>query len=155
MDTHNQVSEQPDYRLRSLQSSGWWTSIPFIAGVAVLLFIIWTSMQILVYPHDGIGNQNPSGLITAIDPTGPASDILEDGDIILEIDSVPWGEVFPPYAGRQGGDQVELLVDRNGEIVTATIALIDPSMREIGTRFVPILVALVFWVIGMGPWDPL
>jgi two-component system phosphate regulon sensor histidine kinase PhoR len=150
MKTQSQVTEKTDFRLLSPLSSRWWTSLPFIVGVAVLVFMIWTSTQLIVYPYDGIGNLHPSGLITAIEPSSPAHNKLQIGDRILEVDQLKYEDVQTTYEGKEGGDQVTYLVDRGGELVYVTITLIDPPFMEIVVRFVPILVALVFWIIGMG-----
>ncbi len=150
MKTQSRVHEKSDYRLFRPLSSRWWTSLPFIAGVAVLIFMIWTSMQLVVYPHDGIVNASRSGLISTIAPLSPADKKLENGDQIIEVDGVLWEKVFAPYQGKEAGDQVTYLVNRNAELVSVTITLGEPPFSEIIDRFVPILVALVFWIIGMG-----
>ena len=150
MKTHSQVDERPEYRLARPLSSRWWTSIPFIVGIAVLLFIIWVSMQLAVYPNDGTKYVISPGLILAIEPDSPAADILQEGDVILEVDGVPWQESYAPYKGMQGGDTVTFLIDRGGEIITVEIVLTDPSLQDLIIFFVPVFVALVFWFIGMG-----
>ena len=130
-------------------SKRWWISLPFILGLVVLAFMIWTIAQMMVYPHDGIGNLHPTGLITDIEPRGPADGNLQEGDKIILLDGVTWGASYESYKGKKGGDRVNFLVERDGEKVSESIILIDPPATEIATRLVPITIALIFWILGM------
>ncbi len=138
-----------DINLKNPVSKRWWISLPFVAGVFVLGFMVWVTLQMIVYPHDGIGNFHPTGLVTDIMPDGPAYGKLQEGDMVIEVDGVPWKEVSAAYKGKKGGDEVNFQVMRNGEKVSKDIQVIDPPANEIITRLVPILIALVFWGLGM------
>lgn len=130
-------------------SNRWWISFPFVIGMFVAGFMIWTTAQMMVYPHDGIGNLHPTGLITDIEPGGPADGELQEDDKIIKLDGVAWGESYEAYKGKKGGDQVNFLVERGNKKESVTITLSDPPTGEILTRIVPISVALIFWVLGM------
>jgi serine protease Do len=64
-----------------------------------------------------LGLKTPDGaLITAVDPTGPAQDVLGVGDVLLNMDSVPVILArLPRRAARLApGSVVNLVVQRNG-----------------------------------------
>ncbi len=124
--------------------------MPFVIALVVLGFILWMGLRVVLYPHDGIGYIHPTGLIGEIDPIGPNADKVQVDDLILSIDSVPWKEASYFYVGKRGGDQVNFLVERGGKQFPVSIALIDPPFLEVLTRLVPIFVALIFWIIGVG-----
>ncbi len=130
-------------------SNRWWISFPFVIGIVVLGFMIWTTAQMMVYPHDGIGNLHPTGLITDIEPDGPSNGKLQEADKIILVDGVAWGESYEAYKGKKGGDQVNFLVARGDKKVSVSITLIDPPSIEIVTRIVPISIAVIFWILGM------
>lgn len=136
-------------KLKDNFSIGWGKSIPFAVGMVVLAFIIWTTLKSVVYPHDGTGNISQQGTISQVDPSGPAYQKLQDGDRIISVDNVPWVIVFAPYKDKQSGDQVDFLIERNGEYIHIPVTLVSPPSSEILVRLVPIFVALVFWALGM------
>ena len=96
-------------------SARWWISAPFLLGLLLLAFIIWVTLSAVVYPHDGIGNTSSSGVVTRIEPSGPTSNLLEDGDRIISVDGVAWKDVFAPYSDKRAGDTVDVLIERAGE----------------------------------------
>ena len=120
-------------------SKRWWIGLPFVVGLIVLGFMVWTILQMMVYPQDGIGNLHPTGLITEIEVNGPAYQILQEGDKIILLDGVAWADVYVAYKGKKGGDPVNFLVERAGKKISETITLIDPTSIEILKRLVPIL----------------
>jgi PAS domain S-box-containing protein len=137
------------HQLKNNLPSRWWKSIPFVIGLAVIAFIIWTTLKSVEYPHDGTRNISQTGIINQVDPSGPASQKLQNGDRIISVDNVPWQAVFAPYKDKQSGDQVDLLIDRGGEFIHTSVTLVNPPFSEIIVRLVPIIIALVFWALGM------
>ena len=131
-------------------SRRWWISLPFIIALVVLGFIFWTGFRVVTYPHDGIGDIHPTGLISELDADGPAAGLLQVDDRILEIEGVPWEEAYYFYTGKRGGDQVSFLVERDEKKIPITIRLIDPPFSEVLLRLVPLFVALIFWAVGVG-----
>ena len=103
-----------DINLNIPVSNRWWISLPFIIGFLVLGFIIWTIAQMMVYPHDGIGNLHPTGLVTDLEPGSPVFGNLQEEDKIILVDGAPWADVSGIYKGKKGGDQVNFLVERDG-----------------------------------------
>jgi hypothetical protein len=136
--------------LEKFTSRRWWVSIPFIIALAILVFILWNAMRVIVYPHDGIVDVHPTGRIGTLDPSGPAVDKLQVDDVIVSIDRVRWDEALYFNVGKRGGDTVFFVVDRQGASVPVAITLVDPPFVEVLFRLVPLLIALTFWGIGIG-----
>ena len=88
--------------LTRYSSRRWWISLPFIIALLVLGFILWTGFKVITYPHDGIGDIHPTGLIGELDADGPAAGLLQIDDKIVEIEGVPWEEAYYFYTGKRG-----------------------------------------------------
>lgn len=131
-------------------SQRWWISLPFLLALVVLVFLGWSTSLALVYPYDGIPFLDPTGLIREIDFLGPAFDILQEGDIIMSVDGVPMIEAQPLYGNKRPGDSADLIVQRDGELIPVSISLVVPSFDERIDRLGPLIVALIFWGIGVG-----
>jgi two-component system, NtrC family, sensor kinase len=140
----------PGKRLKNALLTRWWIYVPFVIALCVFVFIVWVTLKSMAYPHDGIGNISQSGVITRIEPAGPTYSKLENEDKIISVDGIPWEEVHAPYKDKHSGDQVDFLIDRSGKTILVPAALVDPPLSEILVRLVPILVALVFWGLGVG-----
>lgn len=126
--------------------------VPFVIALLVLGFILLTAVELVVYPDDGIINLQRSGLIVSLDPNGPTIGKLQEGDIILSIEGAPFaGMENPAYfdIGKRGGDSVEFLVLRDGEETRLVVQLAHPSQSLIVNRLVAILVAMIFWGVGL------
>jgi hypothetical protein len=136
--------------LEKYTSRRWWFSLPFIIALAVLGFILWIAMRVIIYPHDGIVEIHPTGRIGALDSSGPTADKLQVDDVIISVDGVPWDQALYFHVGKRGGDTVFLVVDRQGASVLVAITLVDPPFVEVLLRLSPLLVALIFWGIGVG-----
>ncbi len=136
--------------LTRYSSRRWWISLPFIIALLVLGFILWTGFRVVTYPHDGIGDIHPTGSIRELDADGPAADILQIDDKIIEIEGVPWEEAYYFYTGKRGGDRVSYIIERDEIQFPVTIILIDPPFSEVLLRLVPLFVALIFWAVGVG-----
>jgi len=127
-----------------------WSSKPFLLAIFVLAFLGWGAGLARTYPYDGILRYSTSGTIIEVDPRGPSYSTLQQGDIVLTVDGIPWIEAQPLYAGMHAGDQALLEIQRAGVQIPLTIELTVPSFDEQMTRLAPLLVALVFWLVGVG-----
>jgi len=127
----------------------WWLSLPFILALVVLAFIGAVAIRALPNPHDGISNLHPSGVVGEIEASGPTNDKLKVGDIILFVDGVDFSEAFPLIANKRAGETVHLIVERDENIIPVTFTLVEPPLDTILKRLAPLLVALVFWVVGI------
>lgn len=123
---------------------------PFVLAIAVVVFIGWSAARSLVYPEDGIQSYQVLGLITKISPTSPVHNKLQVGDLIVSVDGVPTQQAVPFYANKHAGDLVQLMINRNGQLLPVTIHLYQPSLGKILEWLVPLLVALIFCLVGVG-----
>lgn len=131
-------------------SQRWWISLPFLFALAVLVFLGWSISLAWVYPYDGITDYDHTGLIGEIDRFGPTFGILQEGDIIISIDGVKLIEARPLYGNKRSGDTAELIIQRDNSLITIPIQLVVPSFDEKVNRVGPLIVALIFWGIGVG-----
>ena len=104
----------------------------------------------LAYPADGILTISPTGLISEIDPNGPAHNRLQEGDIVTTVDGIPFNEALPLYADKRAGSEVQFDVRRAGKFEAVNFFLVDPTKEEIFKRLAILLVALIFWLVGIG-----
>lgn len=131
-------------------SRRWRISLPFVLALFTLVALILTASLAWTNPYDGIESLYPTGEVGAIAPGSPADGKLLEGDIVKSVDGIPWDNAYNTYLGKHGGDQVEVIVERNGQLEKVNFTLADPPLEKILIRLVPILVALVFWGIGLG-----
>jgi len=124
--------------------------LPFLFALAVIIFLGWSVSLAWIYPYDGIPNYEPTGLIIEIDALGPNSEALQEGDIILSVDRVPMVEARPLYGNKRPGDIANLIIQRGGTDFSVPITLVVPSFEERISRLGPLIVALIFWGIGVG-----
>ena len=137
-------------RALTLQSSHrWWISVPFVFALFTLGYLIWATWLVVIQPYDGL-DLHPTGLVSEIDMNSPTAAIIQAGDKIVAIDGIPFSEANPMYPGKQAGDTVTLRISRSGQPLTDKIVLMDPPLDVILVRLAPALVALIFWIIGVG-----
>lgn len=136
--------------MTSLIHQRWGRSIPFLLALIVLIGLIWNISINIYYPHDGISDFQSDGSVIALDENGPAFGHLQAGDLILSINNIPLAEAIPYYKNKHAGDVVHYVVDRKGQQLSVDIVLTQPNVYEILRRLVPTLVALIFWIVGIG-----
>jgi PAS domain S-box-containing protein len=125
-------------------------SIPFGIALLVLTFIIWSVFLVWTYPDDGIRDLTPTGYISSIDVNGPAYGILHEGDVLINVDEVPFAEAYPLFKNKRVGDHIELSIKSDEQLKTVNLTLAAPPLSERMKRVMPLVVALIFWVIGVG-----
>lgn len=128
----------------------WLISVPFVLALLVFVFISWSITLALSYPYDGILGINTRGLITEIDPHGPSYGKIQVGDIIASVDSVPAMQALPFYADKHAGEAVDFQINRQGDLYMVMIAPVQPPLSEVLSRLISTLVALSFWLVGVG-----
>jgi two-component system phosphate regulon sensor histidine kinase PhoR len=133
-----------------LTSRRWWSRFPFLLAVVSLVFLGWSAYLAFSYPHDGILDFNQSGQIRELDEFGRIENKLRVDDLIVSVEGVPFREAVPLYKGLSAGDEVEFVVDRQGEIITLAISLVKPPTDVILSGAVVLIVALIFWGMGVG-----
>jgi hypothetical protein len=125
-------------------------SIPFVIALLVLTFIVWSVFLVWTYPDDGIRDLTPTGYISSIDSNGPAYGVLHEGDILVNVDGVPFAEAYPLFKNKKVGDQIELFIQSDNQVKIVELTLAAPPLSERMKRVMPLVVALIFWVIGVG-----
>ncbi len=128
----------------------WWLTLPFLIALMAFLFLIWGVWLALTYPYDGISDLSATGVVRRVEVGGPAEGKIFEGDVILSVDGVSLDKAWPLYPHKRPGDQAILVVERNGQPVQVVITLGKPTFGANAISLVPLLVALIFWVVGVG-----
>lgn len=98
-------------------------------------------------PYDGLECSRITYEVEKAD--GPAAEAgLHIGDIILELDGIPFKEAHPLYGNKKAGERVLFTVLREGKPQTLELTLEQPSPRILAFRCQPIIVALGFWLFS-------
>ncbi|HSF81119.1 MAG TPA: ATP-binding protein [Anaerolineales bacterium] len=126
------------------------SGLPFLLALVVLTFLGWSLQLSFRYPYDGIDHLSSTGSVQDLDPQGPANQVLEIEDTILLVDDVPLAEAQPFYPNKRTGDTATFVIRRGEENLTETLVLVQPPYQELVTRLAPLLLALIFWAIGVG-----
>jgi two-component system NtrC family sensor kinase len=121
-----------------------------IVGLAVLAYLLWGFYQAITFPYDGIFVDNFSGQINGIDPSGPSHDQLRVGDVVLSSGGVAWQDGIPNYHRIGAGNEIHFIIVRDGKKLTVPIRLQNPPLSELFRRLSPLIVALAFWIVGVG-----
>ena len=133
-----------------LTSQRWWSRFPFLLALVSLVFLGWSAYLAFSNPHDGILNSTQSGQIRELDDFGKDINQFQDNDLIVSVEGVPFREAIPLYAGLHAGDEVDFVIDRRGELISLTVRLVDPPIEVIISGAVILIVALIFWGMGVG-----
>jgi len=128
----------------------WVAVLPFILALGIFAFIAFTAIRLISYPDDGINNED-QGMILSVQPKGPTEGILQPEDVIQTLEGIPFERVRFDYnrLGKKGGDAVNLSIRRDGQTINTAYVLKAPSAGVIASRLMTILVALVFWGVGV------
>ena len=129
-------------------SQRWLIIFPYVLALAVVGLIGWSILRVIAYPDDGISTQ-VSGEITQLSPTSSLYRVLKLGDLIVSVDGVPVQQAVPFYAKKRAGDTALLMIRRGDQVFPATVTLFTPPANKIVEGLVPLLVALVFCLVGV------
>jgi len=132
------------------QAERWVAVLPFILALGFFAFIAFTAIRLISYPDDGIDNED-RGLILSLQPGGPAGGILLPGDVIQTLEGIPFEQIRFDYnrLGKKGGEAINLTLLRDGQTIKTAYVLKAPSADLIASRLMAILVALIFWAVGV------
>jgi two-component system phosphate regulon sensor histidine kinase PhoR len=133
-----------------LTSQRWWRGFPFILALISLIFIGWSAYAVFTYPHDGTLSTSTTGVIRELDSFGRDINKLRVGDIIVSIDGVPYRDATLYYENKQPGDTAEFIVNRNNKSLPLSVQLTEPGIELILSVAVVLILALVFWGMGVG-----
>jgi PAS domain S-box-containing protein len=115
-----------------------------------LIFIGWSAYAVFTYPHDGTLSISTTGIIRELDSFGRETNQLIVGDIIISIDGVPYRDATLYYENKHGGDTAEFIISRDDQLVSLSIQLTEPGIELILSVAVVLILALVFWGMGVG-----
>ena len=133
-----------------LTSQRWWRSFPFVLALISLIFIGWSAYLSFTYPHDGILSYSNNGVISELDTFGKDDNQLRVGDRIISVDGVPLIDAIPFYVDKSPEEMVIFVVARDGEQKTLPVMLEPPGTELIIDLVVILVLALVFWGMGVG-----
>ena len=133
-----------------LTSQRWWRGFPFILALISLIFIGWSATAVFTYPHDGTLSLSSTGVIRELDSFGRETNQLNVGDIIISIDGVPYRDVTLYYENKHAGDTAEFIISRDNKLIPLTILLTEPRIELILSVAVVVILALLFWAVGVG-----
>ncbi len=135
---------------------GLYTAFGALAPVLVaslsLFVVIWAAYWAVRAPYVGIDwSEDRGGLVLSVDPLGPAFGSVSLGERILAVNEDEAPTSWWPIGRLQVGDAVVLTVAGvDGVVRTENVTVVAPnSLAVILNRFLPLLVALVFWLSGL------
>jgi len=122
-----------------------------LISLSVLALILGAVMVLWSFPYDGLYWSAQSGHVAGVDPYGPAAEAgIRAGDRVLALDGIPLADVFPLYGSKQVGDSVTVTLLRAGQRRTVSLTLAVPPPRIRFGNLEPLLVGLIFWLVGVG-----
>lgn len=124
---------------------------PFLLlALLALLIGVYATAQHLVRPYPGFIFHWENGVVSRIDPGGPASEAgIALGDRILSLDERSIRTENNFYADRRAGDIVSVTAQRDGTLYITTLTLMPAPASFLITNFTLILLGLTFWVLGI------
>ena len=133
-----------------LTSQRWWRSFPFVFALISLVFIGWSAYLSFTYPHEGIITLGNDWIVRELDYFGRVENRLRVGDRIDSVNGIPSVDALPFYTGKSAGETVDLVITRNGELLEMQVTLTNPGTELIIDLLVVLILALVFWGMGVG-----
>ncbi len=126
---------------------------PFLIGVGVFFLIGWGMMLAIIYPDEGIRILSPENKILNLDSRIAETSLLKLGDKLLEVDNKKIAQYLPIFSwhsGKKAGDTASFVIQRGQEVIRLTVPLSKPSGDELINRLMPLIVALIFLIVGLG-----
>jgi two-component system, NarL family, sensor histidine kinase ComP len=125
---------------------------PFLLFAFIaLLVMIYVTGQHLTRPYPGFVFHWESGIVSSVDPSGPAAQAgVEPGDSIIALDGQPVRNVGNFYSDHRAGDVLPLTALRDREPYTTNLKLTALPAGILITNFTLIVLGLTFWILGVG-----
>lgn len=120
---------------------------PLLLALFIFVVLIWTGVILFRQPYSGLAWSFTTGIVSDVDPQGPAENLLKVGDQILAIDGI---DVYQArdFPGREAGTPVTLTIKRDTNLIQVTLRLDRPPGWIIFKRLSILLIALFFWMPG-------
>ncbi len=128
------------------------TLVPVVIASLSFFVVIWAANWAVRTPYVGLDwTETRDGLIVRVDPLGPTIGVVSPGERILAINGDEAPTSWWPFGWLQVGDKVTVTVAGiDGVVRTERIALAAPnSLPVILDRFLPLLVALIYWLSAL------
>jgi signal transduction histidine kinase len=128
--------------------------IEYVSSVLVLVFLLLYSYAYLfLVPYFGFFYNAADGEIIEIWVDQPAFRTLQPGDHLLQIGSLTWTDFISDnrqsfLQGKQSGDVIEIIIERNDQKVTIPWTLPGPNLVESIDRLSALWLWLMFWLAG-------
>ena len=121
---------------------------PFLLATGTLFLLGWAGLLIVQHPYSGLSWSYKSGIVSYVDPQGPAAASFQVGDRILAIDGLP------PYKARglpdrKVGEWVAFSAERGQAVLSIQLRLAGPYLPRVLTSLTTLLVAFSFWLLGL------
>ena len=134
--------------MRFLRQQQITTFSQFVVALLCLSLIGWTGSSLLSRPYDGVDWLPRTGIVSAVDPAGPAAGLLRPGDRIVLVDGAP-PQQTPLYSSKRIGDPVTWLVQRETVETSVTAQLSRQPPGAVIQQLIPLLAASMFCVVSM------
>lgn len=119
----------------------------YLLSTAVLALLVWSTILSVRQPDIGVFWEYSTGIVYQVDAFDPFAKIIQKGDRIISSEGHLPGEVYRQIAG-QAGKSIPLVIERNGEISTVQMPLLEPGLPLLASRITPLLIALAFCLTG-------
>jgi PAS domain S-box-containing protein len=126
----------------------WKRVLPDLAGLLVLAFIGWCVYLAINTPFDGAAIVSRDWAIEEVDKK-VAGNPYHKGDVILSVNGMPASVYAMDFSSMGIGEQLDVVIFREGQVMPLEITLVRPTLYEMVTRLSSIAVAFIFWLIGV------
>jgi signal transduction histidine kinase len=121
---------------------------PYTLALLSAAVIGWAAWRLIRHPDAGAYWSSIAGNIVWVQPGGPADGFLKLGDRILAIDGEQLSDVLL-FQDKQPGDWANFVIDRAGDRQSVWLRLEPPALPIVLSNLEPLLIALVFWGVGV------
>lgn len=128
--------------------------LPYLLlAFGMLILTVVASGILWNYPYDGIQWQRPGSGVIIVDPTGPAALAgVTSEDLLLAINGIPADQLRSIYQGKPLGSEIALTLVRGGQQLTIDVPLAKAPLHVRISRLEPLLIGVVFWIVGLALW---
>jgi hypothetical protein len=132
-----------------------WYSADFLFPFIVLILLVWFTYVFLVQvPYGGFYFIPTNGEVLEVYVETNPMDLLQKGDFIESVNGISWDSYKQNatqefFNGVQGGQVVEITINRKGEKFDISWPFPGFNLNEFSTRFVNIWwLGYIFWLFG-------
>jgi len=135
------------------------TRLEFSFEIAISLLVLavigfYSYVFFFKNPYPGVSFNPPQGEIVSVFVQPASGNSLQPGDFLVKVGSTPWAALREnlqqvTFGEFHAGDQVSLVVRRNGQEIPITWVFPGPNHNEIIYRLTTAWwLAYVFWLVG-------